>query len=389
MKNCRIARTSSVFLLAIVTVFSGSWVAAGESEEPPRIWFSSQIQGHPQGELAKPGENLSLFTSSHINPAGRSIDNSGNASSDQAWEDRLYFAQAQKEPPTEPEKGGGMTMEEIARAMDNPLGNLWMLIVQNDLSLFKSDLIDTDGELFNSLKLMPVLPIRLTENWNLINRPILQLQSSPLDSEVGQLFGIGAGQITANPGLAAIAQNPIGRTTGFGDIIMFNMISPRAANEGFIWGVGPTFIFPTASHDVLGQGKWQIGPSALAANLGKEWNIGALVQQWYSYAGDDDRADTSQMDIQYFANYHWDPLTLVGMTPNIRINWKAEKDEQISFPVGLGIIRTTKWGKLPIRWGVEFQYYVIRPDAAGPQFNLKMFIIPVVPPAEFARSPLF
>jgi hypothetical protein len=170
---------------------------------------------------------------------------------------------------------------------------------------------------------------------------------------------------------------------------MFNMISPAKVDGGFIWGVGPTFIFPTASHDVLGQGKWQIGPSALAVSLGKKWNIGALVQQWWSYAGDDNRPDTSQMDIQYFANYHWDPLTLVGMTPNIRINWEADEGEQVSFPVGLGIIKTAQIGKLPIRWGVEFQYYVIKPDIAGPEFNIKMFIIPVVPPAKFARSPLF
>jgi len=121
MKNYLIARTSSVFLLTFITVFSGSWVVAGESGEPPRKWFSSQIQGYPQGELAKPKENLSSFTSNLINPTGRSFDNSGSASSDQAGEDQLYFAQAQEKPPTEPEKGG-MTMEEIGFQMKSGVG---------------------------------------------------------------------------------------------------------------------------------------------------------------------------------------------------------------------------------------------------------------------------
>jgi hypothetical protein len=38
----------------------------------------------------------------------------------------------------------------------------------------------------------------------------------------------------------------------------------------FLWGIGPTFIFPTASKDELGQEKWQAGPSAVGIWIGKE-----------------------------------------------------------------------------------------------------------------------
>jgi hypothetical protein len=388
MKNYLVKRIFSTLVIILVTAFSAQCVWSEPAEEPPeKKWFTTKIQGLADDKLPRPGGELALFTSTHQSPADRLMDNTGSTSSDGVLDDRIYFAQAQKKASTGPEKGEKPSLEKIAKAMDNPLGSLWLLVVQNDLSYLKSDLID-GGEWFNSFKIMPVLPMRLTENWNLINRPILQIQSSPLDSDVGNLFGLSPTEITANPGLTSIAQDPIGRTTGFGDMVFFSMVSPRKADEGFVWGVGPTFIFPTASHDVLGQGKWQAGPAALGVNLGKKWNIGALAQQWFSLGGDDNRPDTSQMDIQYFANYKWDPLTLVGMTPNIRINWEADEGEKISFPVGLGIIKTAQIGKVPMRYGIEFQYYVIKPDLAGPEFNIKLFVIPVVPGPKWSRSPI-
>jgi hypothetical protein len=388
MNNYLVNRIFPVIVIILVTAFSAQCVWSEPTEGPPREWFTPKVQGLADEKLSHPGDELALLADTYKSSASRLLDQKASSPGERIEDDRVYFAQAQKNNPAGAKKGEKSSLAEIAKQMDNPLGSLWLLIAQNDLTRIESDILGSD-QWFNSFKIMPVLPTRLTENWNLINRPILQIVSTPLDASVGKLFGAGPGDVTANPGLASVAQDPIGRTTGFGDMIFFSMISPKKASEGFVWGVGPTFIFPTANRDVLGQGKWQIGPSALGVHLGKKWNIGALVQQWWSYAGDEDRADTSQMDIQYFANYKWDPLTLVGMTPNIRINWEADEGEKVSFPIGLGIIKTAKIGKLPLRYGIEFQYYVIKPDAAGPQFNLKMFVIPVVKGPSWSRKPLF
>ena len=107
-------------------------------------------------------------------------------------------------------------------------------------------------------------------------------------------------------------------------------------------------------------------------------NFGALAQHWWSYAGDSDRPATNQTDIQYFINWKMDATQLVGMTPNIRINWEADSDDMLSLPIGLGTIGMFRIGKLPVRWGVEAQYYVVQPDAAGPEWNIKLFIAPII-----------
>ncbi len=66
------------------------------------------------------------------------------------------------------------------------------------------------------------------------------------------------------------------------------------------------------------------------------------------------------------------------MTPNIRINWHAKGSEKFSIPIGLGTIGMMKIGRMPVRWGVEVQYYVRQPDRIGPKWNFKVFFAPII-----------
>ncbi|MBW1720379.1 MAG: hypothetical protein JRJ43_12650, partial [Deltaproteobacteria bacterium] len=131
------------------------------------------------------------------------------------------------------------------------------------------------------------------------------------------------------------------------------------------------------------QEKWQAGPAFLWAHLAPKpggFNYGALAQHWWSYAGDDDRAGTSLTDIQYFINYRYNKTVLIGMTPNIRYNWKADdSDDRLTLPVGLGISNVFKIGKLPVRIAAEIQYSVIKPDNIGTDWNFRLLFIPVIP----------
>jgi hypothetical protein len=53
-------------------------------------------------------------------------------------------------------------------------------------------------------------------------------------------------------------------------------LSPAKPHK-LILGVGPDFVFPTATSKVLGQGKFSIGPSMVALVQPGNWTIGALV----------------------------------------------------------------------------------------------------------------
>ncbi len=278
------------------------------------------------------------------------------------------------------------SMEEMANKANNPLSDVWLLIVENDTLLLGGDEVP-GTKVLNTTLFEPVMPVPVfDEKWNLIFRPIIPIISSPIDSDVGKLFGKSDAEIIASPSLSAIAGDVYGsRTSGLGDSVLLTLLGPNR-NDGFVWGMGPTFIFPTATDDVIGQQKWQAGPAALAVLLGpdygglglKNWNIGVLAQQWFSYAGADSRDSTSQANIQYFINWKMNATQLIGMTPSITVDWKADSGDKLSFPIGIGTIGMIKIGRLPMRWGIEYQYYVAQQDSAGPRMNFKFFLAPII-----------
>jgi hypothetical protein len=103
-------------------------------------------------------------------------------------------------------------------------------------------------------------------------------------------------------------------------------------------------------------------------------------QQWWSFAGDDHRRSTSQMNLQYFLYYAPTPNWDIGMSPNMFVNWNAPSGNELTFPVGLGVHRTFNIGKLPVSLGIEAYYSAIHPnDLPGSRWGFRLYFMPVVP----------
>ncbi len=283
------------------------------------------------------------------------------------------------------------TMAAISAAMDNPISELFIFQFQYDyISVDLPNLDQTKS--VGAFKFIPTFPIPLTSKINWVSRVVFPFNSLPLNSRVGDLLGVGGGPDAALTGgdtgipqdiIDDILADPFDRTTGFGDLVYIGLFGPRKppkiGGSTLIWAVGPTTMFPTASKEILGLGKYSMGPAAVLAFLPPKWRIGTLAQHWFSFAGDDKRADVSMSNIQYFLMYAPNPTTAFGMSPNISINWEATGDK-VTFPIGIGFSKTMQFGKLPVRLQAEFHYDVISPsDKAGAQWSFRVFAVPVIP----------
>jgi hypothetical protein len=290
------------------------------------------------------------------------------------------------------------TTAQMSKLMDNPLGNVAMLFTQFDLTLMNNPANDKTANKVNYMGIAQ-FPKRLSEKWNLINRIVWNVPSMPLDQgkidstidRAERQYSSGPGQTVLPP--AGSLPAPIdlfgGRTTGFGDMYYVGLFAPKEPIKtkiggNFLWGAGFDLGFPTATDDLLGTGKWSAGPAALGVYMGPKWKIGSLLQQYWSYAGDDDRDDLNLMNLQYFVYYSLDDVTSIGASPNIIANWEQNSDNTWTVPIGLGINRTFQFGKVPVRIGIELHYSVIQPDTvAGAEWNTRLFIIPAAPSALF------
>ena len=257
----------------------------------------------------------------------------------------------------QPDTTTTMNLDEINRQLNNPLTSIWSLVFRNTTSILDGDAVE-NSQTSNLLTFQPVMPIPIGENLILINRPVFPLVTSPSFN---------------------IETSDIEHETGLGDIVLLSMLGP-SATSGFIWGLGPSFVFPTATNDAQGSHKYQAGPAGVALYMSKEWVLGTLTQQWWSFAGDDDYPETSLLNAQYFIWKILPGAWQVGMAPIVLVDWKADSGNNVTFPVGLGVGKTVKlFGKMPLKIIAEVEYAVVHPDDFGQTWNFVLQITPVMP----------
>jgi len=132
-------------------------------------------------------------------------------------------------------------------------------------------------------------------------------------------------------------------------------------------GVGGSFVFPTATDDLTGEGKWQAGPAAVYTNLAVpnlQW--GVLTYQNFSLFGTgegDDRPDVSRLFVQPILTYQLDAGWCAAVQDD-PMSFDFESGD-VSIPVGPKIGHVGKLGKQPYNASVG-GFYTLGEPGSGP-----------------------
>jgi hypothetical protein len=237
---------------------------------------------------------------------------------------------------------------EVNKELSNPISSIWALQIQENTFFIHPGIEDKSSRNSVNVQFQPVLPLALTDDWNLITRPVFQIVNSV---PVPTLTRRGVGVVPPAGGQAA--EVSIYQATGFGDTILATLLSPSPRVAGpWLLGAGPTFIFPTATTTNVGQKKWQLGPGGVFGYLGEHYIVGVFPQQWFSVGGNGSK-QTSQMNVQYFAAYFLPHGWSVGTSPNVLINWYASDGNKVTFPIGLNVSKVQKLGILPVKFQIQ------------------------------------
>lgn len=285
-------------------------------------------------------------------------------------------AQQSAAAPAQPDQSASAT-EALQKATQNPVANLISVPLQDNTNFG----IGPYSRNQNVLNIQPVIPIHMTENWNLIVRwitPILW-QPAPGTADL-QVYGI----VENTPAYFA-AQN-VQRSAGvygLGDMLPTFFFSPAKPHK-VIWGVGPAVVIPTATSQVTGQGKLSLGPSVVALVQPGHWTLGALVNNVWSVAGSGGRPAVNQMTLQYFVNYNLKKGWYLTSSPIITANWKASSGNVWVVPFGGGVGRIMKLGFQPVNLTAQFYGNAAYPNHGSPWgMRLQLaFLFPKLSPAE-------
>ena len=231
---------------------------------------------------------------------------------------------------------GENTTKELAKASQNPVSSLISVPFEFN-STFNNGPEDAFVE---NLLIKPVIPISISENWNLINRAIVPvIYREELFEGQGDVFGLG-------------------------DINYQGFFSPKTSGK-FTWGIGPILGLPTGM-DGLTSNQWTLGPNAVGVIMPGHFVMGLLVSNvWNIGGGYDDPPDVNQLAAQYFINYNMEGGWYLSMAPNITANWEADSGDVWTVPFGIGVGRIFKIGKQHVNVNIKGYYSVWRPEDAS------------------------
>ncbi len=252
----------------------------------------------------------------------------------------LRSSHAGAEEPAKPAAGSA---EDLAKQAQNPIANLISLPFQNNIGFNFGPRERTQ----NTLNIQPVIPFKLSADWNLITRTIVPIIHLP---------SLAKGDSSEN---------------GIGDINPTAFFATSLARDVLV-GFGPTFTLPTASHTDLGTGKWSGGPAAVIVWTPGHWVAGGLINNQWSFAGDRDRNSVNEMLFQPFVNYNITDGWYLTSSPIITADWAAKESKDVwTVPVGGGLGRLFRLGKLPINVSVQAFDNVEKPEF-GADWELRL-----------------
>jgi hypothetical protein len=199
------------------------------------------------------------------------------------------------------------------------------------------------------LNIQPVVPFRLSDDWNLITRTIVPVASQ---------FDL---------------TGPSTSESGLGDSVVTAFLSPSKGR--ITWGVGPAFLVPTATDDALGSGKLGIGPSVVALRQSGGWTVGGLANHLVSVAGSEDRAKVNATFVNPFLAYNW--RSGAGVTLNVEYTHDWENDVDVlvvNFPTLTGL---TRFGSQTVSFSLSPRFH-FAPETR-PDYGVRAAVILVFP----------
>ena len=164
--------------------------------------------------------------------------------------------------------------------------------------------------------------------------------------------------------------------TEFGDMGLFDLavIPWPGEGSGLLMGVGPVFVFPTATYKTAGQGAWQVGPAFGAIYKGIPGVLlGGLLQNPISFAyTSSDRRPLSTLLVQPILLKHlWRGLYVKSADATWAFGERAGSATLLPLSLGLGYV-IPREGSPPINVFVSGQWMAYRQDApVAPQTTVR------------------
>ena len=241
-------------------------------------------------------------------------------------------------PPTQPETTIAPSAQDLAKSVHNPFEDFIKVPIESDTA-FSIGPHHNTGE---SLNVEPLLPFRLSAEWDLIVQPNVTVTYQPSPHEA----------------------------YGLEDLQTSLFLTPHGADK-WLWGIGPLFQFPTATATDLGTGRWSAGPTAAFIYSRGPWFNSILAYHLMSFAGNRDRGSVNQTFIEPQLSYNFESGWYLDSNPSITFDWTADAADGWTVPMGADVGKAFSFGSQAMSLQGGAYYFIERPSGT-PQWMIRV-----------------
>jgi len=240
---------------------------------------------------------------------------------------------------------------ELAKKLTNPVAAL--ISVPFQFNFDQSIGPSNDGQQYQ-LKIQPVIPISIGDDWNIISRTILPITYT--NREVPPFDG-------PNFGLSDTTQS-----------FFFSPKEPSSWGK-IIWGAGPALLLPTATVGSLGTEKWGAGPTLVLLKMAGPVTAGFLWNQIWGFAGNKNRERFNQDYFQPFVSYTTHTATTFSVNLESTYNFVTNR---WTVPANFLVAQMVKIGPQIVQFQLGYRSYITAPSGS-PNWGLRFQVTLLFP----------
>jgi len=272
------------------------------------------------------------------------------------------------------QKVGDLTIDEIAKELSSPVTSLVALHNDFEFRSYQGDLSGADDQSALIYKFTPSFPIPLDNGKNILLRATIPVNSN---QPLYYVDGVEFPEFLVRQ-LADSLPDDREFIDGHDHLadIEFDIAYGGISENGFISMYGVAVALPTSQDFSSAIDQYRAGPE-LAFGKVTPWGVYGVWAKHMMRVSGEDVWDTNMTSLEVFFAYGLGNGWQVISNPVIEYDWEGASDNQLLLPLGGGVSKTMRLGKMPLKMDMELQYYVISPDALGPQWLLSFSIAPV------------
>ena len=275
-----------------------------------------------------------------------------------------------------------LSSEQIAIELLNPVTNLRSVAFGFELQTYQGSLPGANDQDTYRITFAPSWPIKLSNGKTLTLRGRIPIQGDAPNWK--PVFYLDWAEFLLRQ-LPEIDESQGGFVNGHDHMadVSLDIGYGGEGDNGRFSMIGVSMVFPTSEDGSAKRGQYLLGPE-FALGRKTDWGIyGLRAKHLTNVQGQGSQEvepyDTNETTLNLFFAYSLGNGWQIESNPEILYDWEGIDDNQWNVPIGAGVSKTFRMGKVPVKMGVELQNFVVSTDRLAPEWLLKFHFVPVIP----------